>query len=61
MSNKQLGKWSCNSCGETKHVTNGVCPNCGPVQTTPVDEVAQKIAGTYEEPEQPTEQPDTDE
>lgn len=47
----ELGKWKCNTCDETAGVTNGACPNCGPTQTTPVDETAEKIAGVYVEPE----------
>jgi len=38
----------CNYCKETKGVINGVCPNCGPSQTTPQDEEAKKEAGYYE-------------
>lgn len=41
---KKLGKWQCNYCGEIKGVTNGVCPNCGATQTTPMDSIAKQIA-----------------
>jgi len=43
-----MSKWKCNYCKETKGVINGVCPNCGPSQTTPQDEEAKKEAGYYE-------------
>ncbi len=32
--------WKCNDCSLEKGVTNGVCPACGGVQTTPRDEEA---------------------
>jgi len=41
----ELGQWQCNTCGQTEGVINGVCPTCGPTQTTPVDEVAKTLAG----------------
>ena len=44
----ELGKWKCNICGETEGVLSGICPSCGPSQTTPIDEVAEKIAGVPE-------------
>lgn len=47
---QSLGTWECNYCGDTEGVVNGVCPNCGPSQTKPVDDVAKKEAGVYEEP-----------
>lgn len=43
--NKQLGKWSCNYCGEVAGVQSGICPSCGPTQTTPIDDKAKGIAG----------------
>jgi hypothetical protein len=46
---KPAGKWKCNYCGETKNVTNGICPNCGPAQTTPIDDIAKKEAGVLVE------------
>lgn len=42
------GQWRCNTCNATKGVTNGVCPKCGPTQTTPLDEVAKELGGFYE-------------
>jgi predicted ATP-dependent serine protease len=45
---KKFGKWRCNNCGTSKGVINGVCSNCGPIQTTPVDEVAKDLAGFAE-------------
>ncbi len=42
---KDLGKWRCNFCSEEENVINGVCPKCGPTQTTPLDDVAKKRAG----------------
>lgn len=41
----ELGTWECNYCGDTEGVQNGVCPNCGPSQTTPIDDIAKKEAG----------------
>lgn len=38
-------KWKCNNCQKTEKVTNGVCPKCGPTQTTPMDDLAKKEAG----------------
>ena len=43
-----MAKWKCNTCGATKGVVNGICPTCGPTQTTPVDEEAKKEGGYYE-------------
>lgn len=40
--------WKCNSCGQTEAVINGVCPKCGPTQTTPISEEAKQEAGFYE-------------
>ena len=42
-----MGKWRCKSCGQTKHVLNGVCPTCGPTQTTAIDESAKQESGYY--------------
>lgn len=49
---KQFGKWACNTCGTVKGVTNGLCPKCGPTQTTPQDESAKILAGVVENEEQ---------
>lgn len=48
----QSGEWQCNYCRETEGVQNGLCPTCGPSQTTPVNEVAKKEAGYYEAEEE---------
>ena len=40
-----VAKWKCNYCGETEGVISGVCPNCGPTQTYPVDDLAKEEAG----------------
>lgn len=37
--------WKCNFCGQEEGVVNGVCPVCGPSQTTPVSDEAKKEAG----------------
>lgn len=39
------GQWQCNNCGMRDGVVNGVCPKCGPTQTTPTDDIAMVIAG----------------
>jgi hypothetical protein len=44
----ELGTWECNQCGESDGVINGVCPNCGPTQTRPIDKKAELIAGVPE-------------
>ena len=49
---ENLGKWKCNFCGDTKGVTNGICPTDGAVQTTPIDEDAKKLGGFYEAEEE---------
>lgn len=36
--------WKCNFCGQTEGVENGVCPKCGPTQTTPISDEAKKEA-----------------
>ena len=41
--------WKCNACGQTEGVENGVCPKCGPTQTTPLSDEAKKEAGVVEE------------
>ena len=45
-----MGKWKCNNCGSVKGVINGICPKCGPTQTTPQDDEAKAEAGIIEEP-----------
>lgn len=42
-----MAKWRCNFCGTEKGVLNGVCPSCGPSQTTPLDEEAKQAGGFY--------------
>ena len=42
---KELGKWKCKFCLTEEGVINGICPKCGPTQTTPLDKQARKIAG----------------
>ena len=42
------GTWECDNCGEHDKVTNGWCPSCGPTQTTPLDPLAEKLAGVPE-------------
>jgi predicted ATP-dependent serine protease len=42
-----MAKWQCNKCKETKGVINGVCGNCGPTQTIPMDTEAKKEGGFY--------------
>ena len=37
--------WKCNTCGKTKGVKSGMCPDDGSCQTTPMDEEARKAAG----------------
>ena len=49
---KTAGQWKCNTCNSTKGVTNGLCPKCGPTQTTPVDEDAKHLGGFYEAEEE---------
>jgi hypothetical protein len=59
MSNKtveQLGKWKCIETGEIEGVTNGFSPTIGPCQTIPLDDIAKKIAGVYEEPKEEVEE-----
>ncbi len=45
LSHQQEETWRCNFCGQTEGVTNGICPNCGPAQTTPLNDEAKRIAG----------------
>ncbi|MGH7204518.1 MAG: hypothetical protein ACREHC_08835 [Candidatus Levyibacteriota bacterium] len=40
--------WSCNVCGTTEGVENGICPTCGPTQTTPISDSAKEEAGVAE-------------
>lgn len=42
-----MAKYKCNNCEETKNVINGICPKCGPTQTTAIDEDAKKESGYY--------------
>lgn len=42
------GQWKCKTCNATENVTNGFCKKCGPTQTLPLDETAEKIAGVPE-------------
>lgn len=37
--------WSCNTCGQQEGVENGICPKCGPTQTTPLSDAAKIEAG----------------
>lgn len=49
--------WECNFCGQKEGVENGVCPKCGPSQTTPLSKAAKEEAGVVEEePETPEEE-----
>ena len=43
-------KWKCLNCKTTKDVTNGICPKCGPTQTSPEDDEAKVEAGVKEKP-----------
>lgn len=43
----KVENFKCNNCGETEGVINGICPSCGPTQTTPVSEEAKQEAGFY--------------
>ena len=45
--------WHCNFCGQEEGVTNGICPKCGPTQTTPLSKKAKIEAGMEVEEEQP--------
>ncbi|MEO7016229.1 MAG: hypothetical protein ABI067_06770 [Leifsonia sp.] len=47
----QTVDWKCNTCGASEGVENGVCPECGPTQTTPVSDTAKKEAGIVTEEE----------
>lgn len=39
-----MAKWKCKNCGEHDGVENGFCPRCGPQQTLPQDDDAEKEA-----------------
>lgn len=52
MAEKDLGKWKCITCDESEGVINGVCPNCGPTQTLPIDAQSEKIAKVAEAAEE---------
>lgn len=41
--------WKCDFCGQEEGVENGVCPKCGPTQTTPISKEAKIEAGLNEE------------
>lgn len=43
-----IAHWECNFCGQREGVENGICPKCGPTQTTPLSEEAKKEAGVEE-------------
>lgn len=43
--------WECNFCGQKEGVISGICPKCGPTQTTPLSLAAKKEAGMWVEPE----------
>ncbi len=44
--------WKCNTCDQTEGVENGICPKCGPTQTTPISAAAKEEAGVVEEKEE---------
>jgi len=43
-----MANWKCNNCGSKRGVVSGICPKCGPVQTTPMDYDAKVEAEVIE-------------